>query len=300
MSPAPNRETTAGRAFLDLRKLARSEGRPTAELLQLFVLERFLARVTCSPYKDQLVLKGGVLLVAYSARRPTRDVDLAASGIQADPATVERLVCEIASIALDDGLEFDTAAATSESIREGDTYSGIRVSIPCRLATAKMKLSVDLSVGDPIWPEPSIAELPALLDQEPLRIRGYPVSMILAEKVTTAIALGTANTRWRDFVDITSLARSGPHRGETLRRSLETVSAFRHVELAPLAHELQGLGKAGQTKWATWRNKQDLQGATPAALDELLGLVAGFIDPILNSPSPTCTWDPTAWTWTED
>jgi hypothetical protein len=72
----PTRATVAGRTYLDLQNLARRQRRPTDELHQLYALEGFLARLAVSPYADQLVLKGGVLLAAYDTRRPTRDVDL--------------------------------------------------------------------------------------------------------------------------------------------------------------------------------------------------------------------------------
>jgi Nucleotidyl transferase AbiEii toxin, Type IV TA system len=75
---APTRANTAGRAYLDLRKLARENHRPVDELLQLHVLEAFLDRLTSSRFTEQLVLKGGVLLAAFDERRPTRDIDLQA------------------------------------------------------------------------------------------------------------------------------------------------------------------------------------------------------------------------------
>jgi len=77
----PTRATTAGRAYLDLRRRARAEGRGTDELLVLYVLERFLYRVSVSDHRHRLVLKGGMLLAALDQRRPTRDVDLLALGL---------------------------------------------------------------------------------------------------------------------------------------------------------------------------------------------------------------------------
>ncbi|HEX8092518.1 nucleotidyl transferase AbiEii/AbiGii toxin family protein [Jatrophihabitans sp.] len=74
----PPRGTAAGRAYLDLQSRARAEGRGTQELLTLYVVERWLARLSASPYRDQFVLKGGMLLAAFDARRPTADVDVQA------------------------------------------------------------------------------------------------------------------------------------------------------------------------------------------------------------------------------
>jgi hypothetical protein len=104
----------------------------------------------------------------------------------------------IAAIARDDGLRFDTAAASAETIREEDVYGGVRVTLGGVLSRAVVRLHVDINVGDPVWPPPQQVRGPRLLGGE-LIVRGYPLEMVLAEKIVTAIARGTANTRWRDF-----------------------------------------------------------------------------------------------------
>ena len=97
-STRPTRATLAGRIYLDLQNLARRSGRPTDELHQLYALEGFLARLAFSPYANRLILKGGVLLAAYQARRPTRDVDLQGQQIAGDVNEVLDLVRAIAAI----------------------------------------------------------------------------------------------------------------------------------------------------------------------------------------------------------
>jgi hypothetical protein len=77
----PSRDTPGGRAYLDLKKKARAEGRPTDELLALYALEGFLGRLAASEHIDNLVLKGGVLLAAYDTRRPTNDIDFQAQAL---------------------------------------------------------------------------------------------------------------------------------------------------------------------------------------------------------------------------
>jgi hypothetical protein len=83
-------------------------------------------------------------------------------------------------------------------------------------------------VGDPIWPEPQQVILSRLLDGA-LLIRGYPLEMVLAEKIVTAIARGSANTRWRDFVDIYSLVHRHTTVAATLRTSLDRVAQYRRL-----------------------------------------------------------------------
>jgi len=91
----PTRQTPAGRAYLDLQNRARHEGRSTQELLTLYVVERWLARLSASPYAEQFVLKGGMLLAAYDARRPTADVDALARHIANDQDAVVARITEV-------------------------------------------------------------------------------------------------------------------------------------------------------------------------------------------------------------
>lgn len=225
------KETEAGRRYLDLQRMAKHTGRPTDELIQLYALEGFLDRLARSVYADQFVLKGGVLLAALDARRPTRDIDLAAQGLDNSAEHVLLLIREIAAIAIDDGLVFNAEHATAETIRDDDHYSGVRVTLGGALSRAAIRLHVDINVGDPIWPEPQKVRLPRLLDGT-LLIRGYPLEMVFAEKIVTAIARGTANTRWRDFLDLYVLIRSHAVDAQTLRTSMQHVAQYRDVPLS--------------------------------------------------------------------
>jgi hypothetical protein len=142
-------------------------------------------------------------------------------------------------------LEFDVEGATSEVIRKQDDYSGVRVTLGGRLSRAVVRLHVDVNVGDPIWPEPQQVSLPRLLHGA-LLIRGYPLEMILAEKIVTAIARGSANMRWRDFVDIYSLVHRHSTMAAILRTSLDRVAQYRRVELTPLISAFTGYAELGQ------------------------------------------------------
>lgn len=257
------KETEAGRRYLDLQRKARQTGRPTDELIQLYALEGFLDRLARSAHGDRFILKGGVLLAALDARRPTRDVDLAARGLENSAEHVLVLIREIAAIAIADGLEFDAERATAQTIRDDDHYSGVRVTIGGELSRATIRLHVDINVGDPIWPEPQQVQLPRLLDGT-LLIRGYPLEMVFAEKIVTALARGTANTRWRDFLDLYVLIRRHAVNAQTLRTSMQHVAQYRGVPLSPLRPALTGFSEIAQSRWFAWLRKQRLDAAAPA------------------------------------
>lgn len=297
MSQRPTRKTAEGRAYLALRALARASSRPTIELIHLFALEGLLARIVESPRRDDLVLKGGMLLAAYDVRRPTRDLDLLARRVPNEPAAMRALVAELASIDVDDGLEFTTDTATATVIREGGAYSGVRVTLGARLATAKVALHVDVNVGDPVDPPPTTVKLPRLLGPGSLSVQGYPLTMVLAEKMVTAIERGVANTRWRDFADLYLLGAARSVDGTDLSASLRSVADFRDLELSPLRSLLHGLPEVAQSRWTPWVLKQGLQDRLPAEFAEAFDAVVRLTDPALMQRVSDKSWDPDRRAW---
>jgi predicted nucleotidyltransferase component of viral defense system len=205
MSPV-QRDSIAGRAYLDLQQMARRRGRPTQELLQTYVLERFLFRPSKSAYRDRLILKGGMLLAVLGSRRPTGDIDLLARAIDNDVPTITDVLRAVLSVTVDDGVTYQADAMTTQIIRDTSLYSGVRVSVPSQIERARVVLRVDVNVGDPVTPHPVDVEYPALLDH-PFHLLGYPLATVLAEKIVTMIERGVATTRERDFADVVVLSR---------------------------------------------------------------------------------------------
>lgn len=271
----------AGQRYLELQRAARRSARPTDELIQLYALECFLDRLVRSRFSEQFVLKGGVLLSALDARRPTRDIDFAARALSNSAAEVLSVVREIAGVPIDDGIVFAPDRARAEVIREGDDYSGIRVTLSGALSRAAIRMHVDINVGDPIWPPPQQVVLPRLLAGE-LLVRGYPLEMVLAEKIVTAISRGSTNTRWRDFVDLYTLLGRHDIRGEIFRESLSGVARYRSVPLIPLRAALAGYADLAQRRWLAWLRKQRLDDLVPNNFSSVLDLVASFADPVID------------------
>jgi predicted nucleotidyltransferase component of viral defense system len=133
-------ERTPQRAYLDLQKLARDQGRNTQQLFELYIHERFLARLAESRFADKLILKGGMLLAVLDVRRGTRDADMLARGLANDEPSLRDAIKEIASISMADGVGFDTTAISIATIREGAEYEGIRLALPASLGGAELKL----------------------------------------------------------------------------------------------------------------------------------------------------------------
>jgi len=294
--PSPTRATLEGRTYNDLRNLARRSGRDPAEYFTLYALEGFLSRLTASQFSQDFVVKGGVLLAAFALRRPTRDIDLSALGFSNDVAEVVERVATIATTPVQDGLTFQADAISGSQIRDEEIYAGVRVKIPARLATARVPLHVDVNFGDPIWPGPALTEVPRLLGGT-MRLSGYPVHMVLAEKIVTALERGELNTRWRDFVDISLISKRQIVSGVDLRKALEAVARHRAVPIGSLSAPTADLPDLAQRKWEVWRRKQRLESLTPRSFGALLSTCLTFADPILQGDASDRIWNPTKEAW---
>ncbi len=296
----PTRSSPEGRAYLDLQNRARREKRGTQEFLTMYVVERWLARLSKSPYAEDFVLKGGMLMATFGVRRPTVDADTLARNLPSDPEAVARRVVEIADMAdPEDGLVFMTETVKTSIIRDQARYSGVRVIMDARLATARVSLHLDVNFGDPVTPEPALVELPSLRGGSgPVRVLGYPIESVLAEKIVTAVDLGLANTRVRDFADICLLIGQRGVLCGTLREAIDATARFREVPLIPLSEATAGLGDLRSAAYVAYRRGL---GATGSLLPELftdaIAAAVEFTDPVLAGLDESYSWDPESHRW---
>ena len=267
-------------------------------MMRLYALEGLLARLAISRHAAQLVLKGGVLLAAYGTRRATRDIDLQAQQVTNELGTVLAMIREIAGITIDDGLTYAAGTAVAHAIRQDDAYQGVRVGLVCSLASARISLHVDVNVGDPVWPAPQAIIIPGLLGRD-VTLTGYPLAMVHAEKIVTAVERGPATTRWRDFADIYALSARHPVHGHELVGSIARVAEFRGIAPSPLADVLRDWQQTPPSAWVTWRRNQLLD-AVPRDFAEVLAGVIAFADPALTMEAIHKTWDPLDRSWTMD
>lgn len=157
-------------------------------------------------------------------------------------------------------------------------------------------MHIDVNIGDPIWPAPRTVHLPRLLGGS-ITLTGYPLTMVYAEKIITALQRGTVNTRWRDFADIHILIRRHTTDGTELQGACAEVAAYRRVELSPLANALDGYATLGQARWAAWRRQQHLEDRLPFSFADVLEEVVAFADPAINAAAEPQEWDPDARRW---
>lgn len=279
-------------AYRALQKLARDDGRPTQQTFELYVHERFLARLASSRFAEQLVLKGGMLLAVLDARRATRDADMLARGIDNDMEHLGDVVSEIAAIELADGVVFDVGRISLVAIREDTEYEGVRVAVPASLGGAVLKLRLDLSFGDPV--DPQHIEYPTLLDDPVIPLFGYPLESVIAEKAETIMALGDANTRDRDYGDIYLLSGIYPVEREQVRQALLAVAEHRGREIHLLGPSLVTLRESRQQPWEAFRARIGLPGL-PERFADAVDAVVDFLDGL--HAHDASSWDPSQRRW---
>lgn len=293
------RATPAGQAYLDLQNRARREKRGTQEYLTAYVVERWLARLSRSAYAEDFVLKGGVLLAAIGQRRPTADADTLALRLENDTAAVAARVAEIAALPdPDDGVEFLPETADARVIRDQALYHGIRATMTAKLATATVKLSLDINFGDPVTPAPQRIELPGLRPgAEPVRMLGYPVATVLAEKTSTALELGEANTRVRDYADLYTITTSRNVDYQEMRDALEATATFRAVTIVPLSSVIGDLIALRSAAYRAYVSGLEAFGAhLPSTFDLVVEHAITFADPLAREVGRT-TWIASKGAW---
>ncbi len=184
------------------------EKRISAQLvLQNYMLERFLERVSLSSYRSQFIIKGGFLIASMVGldSRATMDMDATVKGYPVDEASIQRMIEEIITIPVDDGIAFEFRSIGE--IREGDDYSGYRVALTANYEKMAVPLKLDITTGDKITPREIEYRYRLMLEDRSISVLAYNLGTILAEKLETVISRGDQNTRPRDYYDIYILTR---------------------------------------------------------------------------------------------
>ena len=185
-----------------IRNLAMKNHIPAQAVLQNFMLERLLERISLSKYKDKVVLKGGMLIASLVgiSSRTTMDMDTTLRGYPLSEETIREALTEICAIQLDDEvtLNFDRVVP----IRKDDEYGGYRATIITNFESINTPLKIDITTGDIITPDAIRYAFQSNFEDKKIEVWAYTIETILAEKVETILRRSVLNTRPRDFYDV--------------------------------------------------------------------------------------------------
>lgn len=190
-----------------IRNIAKQKNIPAQVILQNYMFERFLVRLARSEYNDKFVLKGGMLVAAIVGldNRATMDLDTTLKSLPLKPEVIMQALTSVCSNSAGDDVTFEIGKISP--IRDDDIYGGFRVMISAKYDTIVSPLSIDVSTGDAITPNPVKYTFTEIFDDaKSYRLWAYNIETVMAEKVETILRRGVFNTRPRDFYDVYILA----------------------------------------------------------------------------------------------
>lgn len=185
-----------------IKKLAKEKNISAQLVMQNFMLERLLERISMSKYQDNFILKGGFLIAAMVGldTRATMDMDATVKGLTVNEETVRDMFKDICKIELNDEVTFSFSNIVE--IRESDEYAGYRVHLTANYPPMAVPLKLDITTGDKITPREVKYCFKLLLEDRNISILAYNIETVLAEKLETVISRGDQNTRLRDYYDV--------------------------------------------------------------------------------------------------
>lgn len=188
-----------------IKSVAKQNNADARTLMRIYMMERFLERLAQSEYRDNFIIKGGILVTAMIgvAHRSTMDIDTSMKNLNLSAEDALRVVNQVKDIYLDDGVSFDVKDVSN--IMDEMEYPGIRVTMNANVGRLMTPLKIDISTGDVITPRAIEFNYDLLLEDRSISLWSYNLETILAEKLQTVLARGILNTRMRDFYDIRML-----------------------------------------------------------------------------------------------
>ncbi|RGS82334.1 nucleotidyl transferase AbiEii/AbiGii toxin family protein [Coprococcus sp. AF21-14LB] len=194
-----------------VRNLTEGDSLQAQIIMRNYVMERFLERISLSKYRNNFILKGGMLVSAMVGldTRSTMDIDTTIKNMPLSVENAKEMIEEIIAIPIDDGMTF-SIKSVGEIMDEAE-YSGVRANLEATLETMRTPLKVDISTGDIITPREVLYNFRLMFEERTISILAYNLETVLAEKMETVIARGVANTRLRDYYDLHILQNEYTH-----------------------------------------------------------------------------------------
>jgi len=278
-----------------LVRYAQERGLDPSLVFTRYATERLLYWLSVSDHGQRFVLKGALLLLAWygDAIRATRDADLLGRG-DLGPEPLARLFREVCvQPVAEDGMAFDPDSVAVSAIRDDDAYGGQRVSMLGHLGAGRMKVQLNVGIGDAVYPAPEVVEIAGILDLPPVRLSAYPPETIIAEKFHAMVLFGDANTRMKDFFDVHLLAESRHFDAGMLAEAIRRTFERRRTALPtaiPLALTVEFVSEAKQTQWEAFLRRA--RADAPHRLGAVVDSLAAFLVPVLDHSADDRVWVP--------
>ena len=251
-------------------------------VMQNFMLERLLERISVSAYRRNFILKGGFLIAAMVGldTRATMDMDATIRGLPVNAESIKKMFLDICKIDLQDDVTFEFRKIGE--IREGDEYTGYRVSLSANYPPMAVPLKLDITTGDKITPREIEYRFKLLLEDREISVLAYNLETIMAEKLETVVSRGDQNTRPRDYYDVYMLAKLQYKNIETeyLKAALDATSKKRgSFKILKNYKNIIDVVRNSDIMIKQWKNYQkDFEYAADIGFDEVCDAVVQMMD----------------------
>ena len=265
-----------------IKNLAKEKHISAQLVMQNFMLERLLERISVSKYQQNFILKGGFLIAAMAGldTRATMDMDATIKGLPVNEQTVRGIFEDICKIELDDDVDFSFRSIGE--IREGDVYTGYRVSLSANYQQMAVPLKLDITTGDKITPQEIEYQFKLLLEDRSISVLAYNLETIMAEKLETVISRGDQNTRPRDYYDIYILTKLqyANIENDVLKAALRATTEKRgSFEVLKDYRRIMDTVKKSEVMQRQWMKYQkDFEYATDIVFEDLCDVVVELMD----------------------
>ena len=229
----------------------------TNEILQNYMFERVLERLSKSKYKNNFILKGGLLLSSIMGidTRTTMDMDTCIKGINLDDTQLYEVLNEILSIDVNDNIKF--YIKNSKPIREDDDYGGLKYNLLAQYENLRVNLSIDIATGDLITPKEIEYDYKMMFEDRSLQIMTYNIETIIAEKFQTIISRGILNSRMKDYYDLYYLTTYKQYSKDILRQAIKNTFEKRNTNIENVQKVISEIATSDFTEnlWNEYRKK---------------------------------------------
>ena len=243
--------------------LSKKTNIPNKYLIQNFMFEALLKRISKSKYKDKFIIKGGLLLSSIFGvnLRSTMDLDTTIKGLPLDKETITKVINEIISIDINDNVKLDIE--NIKDIREEELYSGFEVNLKAGFDGLKTNLMIDITTGDVITYKEVEFKYSTLFDNETINIMTYNYETIIAEKFESIISRNIDNTRMKDYYDLYMFVnlKWNDINKDTLRKAIINTSKARetldYIDNASRYIELISSDSRLKSLWNSYQNNYE-------------------------------------------
>jgi predicted nucleotidyltransferase component of viral defense system len=267
-----------------IKKLAREKHISAQLVMQNFMLERLLERISVSKYQRNFILKGGFLIAAMVGldTRATMDMDATIKGLPVNEQTIQEMFNDLCKIELNDDVSFEYNSISE--IREGDQYSGYRVSLTAKYLPMAVPLKLDITTGDKITPREIEYKFRLLFEDRSISVLAYNLETVLAEKLETIISRGDQNTRPRDYYDVYILVKLqySNINVESLRKALVNTAEKRNtIDIVRGYSSIMAVVKSSEIMQQRWlKYQKDFEYASDIAFDDTCDTVVQIMSEI--------------------